>query len=461
MLLFFMIGFLLLGGLYALILRRWRWGIYGIIAFIPFAGLPTLLLYPAPAWTRVLKDLLFVLPAYFSFLLCLLMRPGSLRPHFKAAPAIPIVLFGVLGVIHLLNPALINLMVGLIGLRTWLFYVPMLFLGFHLVTSKAHLISLSKFILFMAAIPAGFGIVQAALYYNGNRELAYAVYGEAASDATQLFTSFSSAGDSFGLVRLPSLFSFVTQYGLFLLSMMPVAYFMAFRPTCPLRARFLYIGVLTLIVLAGFASGARAMFVIMPGFLLLTIVLSDKARRVIKRVIMMGGMTLAGLILMGGFLGGGLGKLMGFISEVTVSYLSGALYENIGTALDATWIGFGPGMATGPARFAFGSVDEAFAASPGIESHYAKAIYELGIPGLLLTLAILGRLLWVGYVHFKRLHDPDLKIFGAGLFALLITTAVYLMKGSVLDYDPLNIYFWLFAGMLMKLPQLEEAGYNP
>jgi hypothetical protein len=35
------------------------------------------------------------------------------------------------------------------------------------------------------------------------------------------------------------------------------------------------------------------------------------------------------------------------------------------------------------------------------------------------------------------------------------------MKGSVLDYDPLNVYFWLFAGMLVKLPQLEAAGVQP
>jgi hypothetical protein len=25
-----------------------------------------------------------------------------------------------------------------------------------------------------------------------------------------------------------------------------------------------------------------------------------------------------------------------------------------------------------------------------------------------------------------------------------------------LDIDPLNVYFWLFAGILMKLPHLED-----
>ena len=38
----------------------------------------------------------------------------------------------------------------------------------------------------------------------------------------------------------------------------------------------------------------------------------------------------------------------------------------------------------------------------------------------------------------------------------MIWSLVYAVKGQYLDLDPLNVYFWLFAGMLFKLPALED-----
>jgi hypothetical protein len=35
--------------------------------------------------------------------------------------------------------------------------------------------------------------------------------------------------------------------------------------------------------------------------------------------------------------------------------------------------------------------------------------------------------------------------------ALLLLTVVSLFKGPYIDLDPLNVYFWLFAGMLLGL----------
>ena len=33
---------------------------------------------------------------------------------------------------------------------------------------------------------------------------------------------------------------------------------------------------------------------------------------------------------------------------------------------------------------------------------------------------------------------------------------VYSLKAQYFDLDPINIYFWLFAGILMGLPRLER-----
>lgn len=453
-----MVGFLLLGGLYAAFIYRWRWGIYGMIIFFPVSGLVTLFFFPAPLWTRLVKDILFVLPVYAGFFLWGIQNPAKLISVLRDLPILPIALLALLVGIQFFNPALPNRMVGLIGVRTWLFYLPMLGLGYQLVSSKQQLLTLAKVMLIVALIPCIFGIGQAVLYYTGEHELAYAIYGAAASDVSQGFTSFGDAGSNFGLVRLPSLFTYVTQYLLFLLSMLPIAYFMAFRPNRKRGPRVGYILILGTILIAGFASGARGAFAMMPAILLLTIMLTTRLARALPRIAMMATLIIGGLFLMGKLLGGGMGKLVGYISEVTGGYLSGDLTDNLVTAFQTTWVGLGSGMATGPARVAFNSAEEAAANAAGIESFYAKAVYELGLVGLVIVAGLLLSLLWRGFKAFRRLKDPELRLCAGSILAFLIGIMVYLLKGAVIDYDPMNVYFWLLAGLLLRLPSIDLSG---
>ncbi len=155
-----------------------------------------------------------------------------------------------------------------------------------------------------------------------------------------------------------------------------------------------------------------------------------------------------------------MGKLVGYISEVAGGYLSGDLTANLVTAVQTTWVGLGSGMATGPARFAFNSAEEAAANAAGIESFYAKAVYELGLAGLVIVVGLFLSLLWRGFKAFRRLKDPELRLCSGSILAFLIGIMVYLLKGAVIDYDPTNVYFWLFAGILMKLPQLDQKLFS-
>src|SRR2546422_10078993 len=60
------------------ILARWQRGVYGLLGYLPFAGVVTLALYPweGPAvFNPVLcKDWLFVVPAYLGFLAAMVLR---------------------------------------------------------------------------------------------------------------------------------------------------------------------------------------------------------------------------------------------------------------------------------------------------------------------------------------------------------------------------------------------------
>jgi hypothetical protein len=443
--------------LYVAIVINWRLGIYGLIVFIPFCGLPTILLYPAPVWTRVLKDIFFVLPAYIGFLRWHVFgqKEGG-RFLIPPLPICALVLLTVIATLGLLNPALANLMVGLIGLRTWLFYIPMVFLGYHLIRSKAELISISRLMIMMATVPAIFGIVQALLYYSGKREAAYAIYGAAAYEVTQGFTSFSAVGGANGLTRLPSLFTFGLQYSFFLFTMLPIAAALALAEQSR-SARIAARVALAVILMAGFVSGSRAAFVMMPALLVFTAVLvgggKGAARRIIGAVVLTG----LGLFVVTTLLDSKIRSLgMHVLDAANIELLTALPYE-FHTAAQAPWLGLGTGMTTGPARVAFTSVTSMDDLGVGgIENYYAKARVELGVPGMIVVIILMVQIALSGYWVRRRVSDRALNYFVATLTAFFTIVVAYLVKGSPIDYDPLNVYFWLFLGMLLNLPRLQD-----
>jgi hypothetical protein len=87
------------------IVRKWKWGLLALVAFMPFSGLPTLLLYPAPAWTRLLKDVLFIVPLYGGLALAGLL---GRRFDFPRRVMLPMVGLAILVVLHCFDPAVPN-----------------------------------------------------------------------------------------------------------------------------------------------------------------------------------------------------------------------------------------------------------------------------------------------------------------------------------------------------------------
>ena len=46
---------------------------------------------------------------------------------------------------------------------------------------------------------------------------------------------------------------------------------------------------------------------------------------------------------------------------------------------------------------------------------------------------------------------------GKVLISFLVALGLYCFKGWVIDLDPINIYFWMFAGLLTRLPTLDAT----
>jgi O-antigen ligase len=139
--------------------------------------------------------------------------------------------------------------------------------------------------------------------------------------------------------------------------------------------------------------------------------------------------------------------LFDLMSELTTSYADEISHRGLVHAVQTAPLGLGTGMNTGPARYAFDD-PESFIA---VENYYAKAVYELGIPGLFVVAAMFLAIITYGYDVHRQIRDKELRSVSAALLAFIITMTINSFKGWLLDLDPINVYFWLFAGLLFKL----------
>jgi hypothetical protein len=455
--------------LYGAILTHWQWGIYGLLFYLPFSGLPTILLYPSKGWTTLLKDFLFVIPAYIGFVVWLMKNYPRKYLSFPGAGITKKLMFllsALLG-LHLFNPNLVNTLVGLIGLKVWLFYWPLYFLGYYFVDSKKQLMSTMRMLLGLSMIPAIVGILQAVLLYSGYSEMAYSLYGSAAASVTQNFATLGLAGvgGERGMARIPSLFTFITQYVMFLLTMLAIAYGLwmgkdkqrASNSKC-------YFLALIILILAMLVCGSRAVYILLPGYFVVALILDGRLHRIWKPILVMAVVIPVGIRLLAGLLGITVEVFLNYAKSIILAYAgteeTGLIYQFI-DALNTTWFGIGTGMATGPTRYAVALAGEngtaSYATIEGIEAFYSKTIVEIGLPGLALVTALFTWILISSYKSLRKICDRDLRGVAIALLALLTLVVLYLIKGSFLDYDPLNVYFWFFAGLLMKLPSLDLA----
>jgi hypothetical protein len=446
-------GLAILAGALVAGVHDWRRSVYGLLLFLPFSGLPYIVLYPEVRLALILKDLVFVVPAYLGFAASQLVQRRRVAPG--ALPAVLLVLFGLLVVVQAFNPALPNRLVGLIGVKVWLFYLPLCLLGYHLVETRADLSRLLATMSLVAVVPAVVGLVEAGLVYTGHPDLAYRWYGGAAESATQGFVQFDFLGGG-SLRRIPSTFSYTAQYFSFTVSMVAITY--AWWRGVLARRRLVLAGAATwlLLLIAAFLSGTRSAFIFIPFLVVLIVMLEARGLRIPVARLMMPSALLVGVTVV--ILGISAVTLIGHAVEVGLGEFQSVFIDGFRHGLSTSAAGLGTGIDTNGARYAFDR-PEHFTAVGGTwyESWYVKTYLELGLTGLILILALLGSIATAGLRRHTKIRDPRLRVISACLLALVIWNLAYAVKAQFMDMDPMNVYFWLFVGMLARLPELDAV----
>ena len=432
----------------------WRWAVYGLLLYLPVSGLLTVAFYDpnASAVERgiptVMKDLLFVAPAYAGFALASWRRRRW--PSFGGLPLLPIGALAALVLVQALNPRVPNQLVALIGVKVWLFYIPLYVLGYHLVRTRESLRRVLALMAVAAILPATVGLAEAALLYSGEEELVYAAYGDAAANVTQGFVGLSFGEGGRSLLRIPSTFSFFVQYFGFLMAMLGVVWAWWRGFLSPAGRGNLGLALAVLIVLAAFTSGSRSAYLSVPLVIVLALLLSPADRRRLRssRLAQAVGALVALTATLALLAAGLLQKSISLIGLSYDSVIAGGFSQAVerGNLL----LGNGTGTNTPPARYAAPEVGNAL-----IDSWLVKTLVEMGVAGLILSVVVLGSIMVGGFRAHRSVSDPRLAAASAGIFAVLVWVLLNTVKGFFLDVDPIAVYFWLFAGLLSGAAALD------
>lgn len=425
------------------ILRRWQHGVILLVLFLPFAG-AIILWTKGSTLTILAKDILIVIPLYIAFAL-----RGVVVKSVRLPPLVilPVLILTVIVLLQMANPKVAGVAVALVGAKVWLFYIPMLVVTTAMVQCERDVTVLLRAMVALVPIPCIVGLLQ---YFGsstfGHQETITAFYGsEAAAGATQGFSAFNYGGT---LYRLPSTFVSVAHYfGYIEHSLVPTYAVLRCDPSRGWRRYAFFL--LLLLVAAGFLSGARSAFVFVP-ILLVLIMVFDR--------VIVGAMTWVAIIpaLFIVVLGlAGLDPLVVFhqVRDLAEQNAKGLVISSITDTIRDYPLGLGTGMNTVAARHVTSADDRIL----GFESQYAKTVAELGIFGLAALLAVFASMFIAAWRTRQVLARSHWSSAGAAFAAYFLTLPAHALKGWPLDWEPANVYYWMFAALVLALPRALTA----
>lgn len=425
------------------IFMDWRRGLLWLLIFVPFAGVVTIALRPSPIGTLV-KDLAIVIPLYAVFFL--LHTDELRRVKIPNTLTMLLVVFAGLVLLQLFNPNIKRFVVGLVGVKVWLMYLPLIYISAAYFKKAEDLVRVLRISVVIGVVPCVLGITQFAMCAAiGYEETMTLFYRGSAAAVTQNFASFFMGAEFY---RIPSTFSYVTQYSGYCLMMIAVVYMLqSIEPDAKWR---LFARVMMGVVFAAcMLSGARANFAFAPMLYLMILFLDAKLTRmaaglVFGPIVMISTLQAMGLDAIG---------IFGATGGLATSYGKDLVLAELAQSIAANPLGQGVGTNTGAALNLMSANEKAV--THNIEGYYSKAVIELGFVGMMLVIMIFGALILSGIQLRKSLRDPMARSAASVILAFFVIMVLHSGKGWQIDLDPINVWYWVFVGILFRLPYLD------
>ena len=446
------------------ILRSWRSGFYLFLVWMLFEDMARKYMGNNLALLFG-KDVLLLL-VYVSFFRDVrLGRAKSFRPPFLLFLG----LFFWFAFLQVFNPNSPGVLYGLLGMKTDFYYLPLMFVAYGLIQTDQDLRKFLIVNIVVAGVIGGLGVAQAIL---GNSFLNPAVLAPELQDLGDLSKVSPLSGQVFNLPT--SVFVSAGRFATYLI----VAFVFAMGTAAYLilhtkQYRKLVFAVLAIVAVACVLSGSRtavgfvasSTFVLFAGFLWGAPWRQQQGHRlvrVLRRSSIAGALGLAALFLI---FPEQAGSRIAFYSE-TLNPESSA-YQGTGRAWDYPienmeralanphWIiGNGTGTASLGWQYVYRFVGER--PQYGVEAGFGTMILEMGILGPLLWILWTCAMLYYLWKVVRSLRETRFFPLGFAFFwyAVLLFYPLTFLSIAVYDNFVCNIYLWIFAGVVFRLPQL-------
>lgn len=396
--------------------------------------------------SKLLKDVLFVLPLYASVF--------AVRPHLLRGLAVTstmlicFALFAGLAVIQIANPGLQSPLVGLLGLKVWLLYVPLALAVGGALQDEAALQRFLRGALLVCLVCFGTALAQVASSLTiGYETTIRFTHGPAAAGATQNFANFGMGG-FFG--RIPATFASAAEFYGFCGLAIALCY-AALRFERHRLWRGLALAGLLIGCLAYVTSGSRGALAFIPLILLTTMVLERRIGAGLAVGILLVPAAFLGTVWIGiDFFG-----LAGVTAELARVYSLNVGFGDMWRLMVEAPLGQGTGSGTLATRHVM--ADGGFGTRKFFEGMYNKAALEFGILGPALLFAFLMSVVAAGLRALAACRDPRHAGAAAALLAWIMVNVAWSLKGWILDLDPTNVIFWMFTAIVLRLPSLQGA----
>ncbi|MEH2323430.1 MAG: hormogonium polysaccharide biosynthesis protein HpsL [Nostoc sp.] len=349
-------------------------------------------------------------------------------------------------------PQEIPLGMGILGLKVFLGYVPLLGCAYYLIRDKRDFLFLSRLQIVLILICCVLGFIQYLLLLTGVCQGTRGLEGNAlfvtSLEARCYFGGALLYSPEEGVIRLPGTFVAPWQWAWFLISSTFFTFATGFTDPSPIW-RLLGLGSLVIVFINAVISGQRIALALVPICFGILLLLTGQIGN-LKRFIPIG----IGLALVVGIV---MVTNPVVVQERTESFTgrweASPPQDFIVQQFAENWknvdgpLGSGLGRATNSARV--------MGQTKLVETYYPKVLFEVGIVGVLAFLSLVTSLTIIGFKTYRSIKNRNFRSYGAALwvFILFISYNTYYYP---LDVDPVAVYYWFFAGVLFKLPELEK-----
>ncbi|PZO35854.1 MAG: hypothetical protein DCF17_18125 [Shackletoniella antarctica] len=434
-----------------------RQAIYGLIIYVPFSGTVVYAL-GGSGILQLAKDAIYI-PALIGVIqFCRRTRQPLIMPPLIKIPLL--VLLGLSGLTLLvvnggqqLDAAggEVPILLGVLGLKVLIGYVLIIPCIFYLIRDREDVYFLLRMQVVLILICCGLGFTQYMMLRLG---ICQGTVGsgedlfKASLEARCLVGGSLLYSPSQGQIRLPGTFNAPWQWGWFLISSGFFAFGTAFSDRS-LIWRIIGLASLAAVGVMAVVSGQRIALALVPITIVGLLVLTGQVTN-LKRFLPIGiglGLILTVLMAQNPEVVGE--RLDSFQSRWAASPPQDFIIQQFDWAQKQQQgiLGRGVGRATNAARI-FGKTEL-------VETYHPKLMYEIGPLGLMATLALYLTLTVATFRAYRSIKDPNLRGYGASMWVFVLFISVFPYYYP-LDVDPVNVYYWLAAGIVLKLPEIDQ-----